>query len=178
MCQIRESHSEYLELMDGQDCPLLNELAPRMLRDLGMTDRVCDATVCADLWEHLRTEHLWDRSGNRLTMNRFMQAIRIAKAEGHLWTSRLHCQLYCCIQEDLLCGDGLKKQFQEVRVPREAPGAQDQKAFRDVSRAPHVRIAFVAFRRPFLLGRRKAACFTQLVASASCGAPFGASRLG
>ena len=118
LCQLRESHSEYLQMMSSEECPLLSELAPRMLHDLGWEKRACSPSVMQDLWQELSESALWTRSGTRLTMNRFMQAIRISESEDSLWTQRLHCQLFCCLNEGMLTGEACKKQFEKVVAPR------------------------------------------------------------
>lgn len=114
--QVREAYGEYLTMMDGSACPLLDDLFDRMLGDFGWSDRAAEAGIQAEVIQHLGELDLWSKAGSRVTLNRFLQAVRVSAVEDKVWTARLHSQLYCCIQEDMLHGEAFRRHYERVPI--------------------------------------------------------------
>lgn len=113
-------------MMEGSACPLLDDLFDRMLADFGWSDRAAEAGIQAEVIQHLGEIDLWSKAGNRVTLNRFLQAVRVSAHEDKVWSARLHSQLYCCIQEDMLHGEAFRKHYE--RVPTTVASGGEGKA--------------------------------------------------
>lgn len=55
-------------------------------------------------------------AGSRITLNRFLPAVRTSAHEDKIWTARLHSQLYCCIEEGMLHGEAFMRHYERVPI--------------------------------------------------------------
>lgn len=137
--QSLECVSEHLNLSSPQECVLFQSLAPKMLSDrAAQTDEfLASESAEESLWWMLKAESPWARKGRKVSMNRFLAALRMGRDEDKHWNMRLYGYTLTCLEMDLLKG----KRFQGLLAKLQDGGQEGGPTKREGPEATALRAA-------------------------------------
>ncbi len=108
--QVGEAAKTYFSIASPKTCPYFQHSVPGLLRDRDQEWRIGEPNIVEALRDDAKTADAWEVKGNKITLNKFMSAIRESKTDDREVHTRLIAQLYCCIEEGMLRDKKLKKQ--------------------------------------------------------------------
>lgn len=120
--QMRETMSFVLREFSPAECPLYQELGPRILKDLTLSgvELPGEGDPMDELWAWMKERNWCAPAGQRCNLNRFMSSVTAARDNVCSWHLDLFERLTLCLELDFVRGQQFLEKIVHLR-----PGKQE-----------------------------------------------------
>ena len=115
--QQREAAQDYLSKLPTGECPLFNELLPRIAHDCRQSDRLAEEGFVREVVENLKDMEVWAFKGPKLAFSRWFSLRDCFRHWDRFWHTRLLALVYMGLNMGWLTRTSFTLKVKDVTIP-------------------------------------------------------------
>lgn len=100
--KLRGSMDEYFAVADHRNCPIWQWVLPRLLNDRGISHRITEENISAEMWEVVRASRKNVTKGTKVNMTRWFAAVHRSKEFDPMWHEELLNFIMLCLTTGII----------------------------------------------------------------------------